>query len=132
MNPGPFKLQIRFADIDLMKHVNNAVYLSYFEMTRVHYFEHLLGQKWNYNEDGFLLARNEIDYIAPVFLQDKPEIHMSTDKIGNKSFTLSYEIHVNGVIKTKGKSIMVAFNGLKNKSIPIPVKLIEALELLKK
>jgi len=34
----PFKVQIRFADIDVMGHVNNAVYLSYFEMAPGHYF----------------------------------------------------------------------------------------------
>ena len=39
----PVQIQIRFADIDAMGHVNNAVYLSYFEFTRVHYFSELLG-----------------------------------------------------------------------------------------
>ncbi len=128
--PEPFQIQVRFADIDLMKHVNNSVYLSYFEMTRVHYFERLLGAKWDYENDGFLLARNELDYIKPIFLHDKPQIKMFTVKMGNKSFTLGYEIYVRGELCTKGLSVMVGFSAKKNTSIPIPPKMREALEVL--
>lgn len=128
---APFEIQVRFADIDVMGHVNNSVYLSYFEMTRVHYFEQLLGQKWDYKTNGFLLARNEIDYIRPIFLTDQPQITMKTIHLGNKSFTLGYEIHVEGQLCTKGMSVMVGFNSNKNESIPIPDAMRSALEGLK-
>ena len=128
--PSPIEIQVRFSDIDLMGHVNNSIYLSYFEMTRVHYFKKLLGAKWHFNKDGFILARNEIDYIQPVLLTDKPIILMKTEKIGNKSFTFSYEIQVDGVVYTKGISVMVSFDSLQNASIPIPAKMREALEAL--
>ena len=55
---------------------------------------------------------------------------MKTEKIGNKSFTLSYEIQVEGVVHTKGISVMVSFNSEQNASIPIPVKMRQALEAL--
>lgn len=42
----PVEIQVRFADLDVMGHVNNSVYLSYFEMARVHYFGELLGYNW--------------------------------------------------------------------------------------
>ena len=38
MKIKPAEIQVRFADIDVLGHVNNAIYLSYFEMTSVHYF----------------------------------------------------------------------------------------------
>ena len=128
--PSPFEIQVRFSDIDVMGHVNNSIYLSYFEMTRVHYFEKLLGAKWDYNKDGFLLGRNEVDYIRPVLLTDKPRIIMKTVKIGNKSFTLSYEIHVDDVVCTKGISVMICFDSIQNSTIPIPAKMQVALEAL--
>ncbi len=129
--PSPFGIQVRFADIDVMGHVNNSVYLSYFEMTRVHYFEHLLGAKWDYKTDGFLLARNEVDYMRPILLTDKPLIHMKTVHLGNKSFTLSYEIYVGENLCTKGQSVMVGFDSRANQSIVIPAKMREALESLR-
>jgi acyl-CoA thioester hydrolase len=39
----PAKIQVRLTDIDILGHVNNAIYLSYFEMTRIHYFNELVG-----------------------------------------------------------------------------------------
>ncbi len=123
-----FKVQVRFADIDVMGHVNNAVYLSYFEMTRVYYLEKLLGEKWDYSRDGFLLARNEIDYLRPILLHDQPEIFLYVDKIGNRSFTFAYEVLVNQNIVTKGKSVMVAWNNADQSPIAIPSKLREILE----
>jgi acyl-CoA thioester hydrolase len=68
----PAKIQVRFSDIDVMGHVNNAVYLSYFEMTRVHYFRELLGLEWDWKSHGILLVRNEIDYIKPILIQHVP------------------------------------------------------------
>jgi acyl-CoA thioester hydrolase len=120
MIPQPFEVQVRFADIDMMGHVNNAVYLSYFEMTRVHYLEKLLGSKWNYKKDGFLLARNEIDYIKPLFLHETPIIELKTKNMGNKSFTFKYVVSVNGEVRTKGLSVMVCYDSLENKTVAIP------------
>lgn len=128
MIPTPYEVQIRFADIDMMGHVNNAVYLSYFEMTRVYYMEKLLGSKWNYKKDGFLLARNEIDYIKPIFLHETPQIELKTEKLGNKSFTFTYTIRVNDEVRTKGLSVMVCYDSEENKTVAIPEKMRSAFE----
>lgn len=123
----PLEIQVRFVDIDMLGHVNNAVYFSYLEMTRVHYLNKWLGENWDYTQDGFLLARNEMDYLKPIFLYDKPKIKMFVDHIGNRSFTLGYEITVDSKVVNRAKSIMVAWNNAKNTPIAIPEKLKEVL-----
>ena len=123
----PAKIQVRFSDLDVMGHVNNSVYLSYFEMARVHYFAKILGLKWDWNRYGIILVRNEIDYIYPIILHQKPLIYINLESIGNKSFTLSYEIKVDDNIVTKGKSVMVSFDSVQSKSIPIPEVMRNAL-----
>lgn len=128
----PAKIQVRFSDIDVMGHVNNAVYLSYFEMTRVHYFKELLGQDWDWESYGILLVRNEIDYIKPILIQHTPEIHMYFDEAGSKSIKLSYEIKVKGEIYTKGVSVLVSYDSRIGKTITIPDEMKVALEKLKK
>jgi acyl-CoA thioester hydrolase len=127
---SPAKIQVRFADLDVMGHVNNSVYLSYFEMTRVHYFKELVGSNWNWRKEGVLLVRNEIDYLKPILLNDEPEIHMFLEKIGEKSISLLYEIKVNREIHTKGKSVLVCFNAEEGKTIPVPVTMADALKRL--
>ena len=44
-DPVPVKLaiQIRWRDLDALGHVNNAVYLTYFELARLAYVRTLLG-----------------------------------------------------------------------------------------
>lgn len=126
----PIKIQVRFSDIDVMGHVNNAVYLNYFETARMHYFNQILGEDWDWNTDGIILMRNEIDYIKSVLLRDIPNIDISVLKIGNKSFELGYELKVDGVIYTKGKSILVCFNYKEQKTCEIPQQLRSKLEEL--
>ncbi|MFM7661081.1 MAG: acyl-CoA thioesterase [Bacteroidota bacterium] len=128
---SPAKIQVRYYDLDLMGHVNNSVYLSYFEMARVHYFKQLVGVNWDWRKEGVLLVRNEIDYLKPILLNDEPEVHMTLEKIGEKSISLLYEIRVNDEIYTKGRSVLVCFNAGEGKTIQVPKAMAEAMEKLK-
>ena len=124
------KIQVRFSDIDVMGHVNNAVYLSYFEMARVIFFSELLGEQWDWKKDGVLLRKNEIEYIKPLLLHEQPEIFIYTNKIGNKSFELGYELKVLGEIRTTGSSVLVSFDSTKMLTTELPQKLKEVLSTL--
>lgn len=124
------KIQVRFSDIDVMGHVNNAVYLSYFEIARVIFFSKLLGENWNWKKDGVLLRKNEVEYIKPVHLNEVPEIFIYTKKLGTKSFTLEYDLVVNNEIRTTGSSVLVTFDSELNTSKEIPIKMKEVLKQL--
>lgn len=128
----PAKIQVRFADCDMMGHVNNAVYLSYFEQARMHYFGQMVGAEWDWNKDGIILAKNVVEYVYPVFLHDKPEIIIYLKEIGDKSFTLSYKVLVNEKLCTKGESTLVCFDFVKNTSVSIFPKMMEGLKQLEK
>lgn len=127
---SPAKIQVRFSDLDVLGHVNNNIYLSYFEMTRVHYFRELLGEHWDWKKFGIVLAKNEVEYVRSVLLNDQPEIFMFTEHIGNKSFTLGYELMVKGHLFAKGRSVLVCFDAQAQETIPVPVKMREALAQL--
>ncbi|MBL6668212.1 MAG: acyl-CoA thioesterase [Crocinitomicaceae bacterium] len=127
----PVQIQIRFADIDSMGHVNNAVYLSYFEFTRVYYFNKLLGKNWDWDSKGIILAHTELSFIKPIELNDKAFIEIEIGNIGTKSFTFHYTIQVDGQITTKGSSTLVAFNTKLQKSMAIPAEMKASFEALK-
>ena len=116
----PAKIQVRFSDLDVLGHVNNTIYLSYFEMARVHYFKELLGEGWDWNKFGIVLAKNEVEYFKSVLLNHEPLITIFTEHIGSKSFTLGYELHVNNELFAKGKSIQVCFDASIQQSILVP------------
>jgi acyl-CoA thioester hydrolase len=126
------KIQVRFSDIDLMGHVNNAVYLNYFESARMHYLLTVLGLDWDWKENGIILKTNEIEYHKPVFLGENPEVFVTLEHLGVKSFTLAYELHVGNEIKTVGKSVLVSFNFNTNKTQELSTAFKNALLKLKK
>ena len=127
----PFEVQMRFADIDKMGHVNNAVYLNYFEAARMHFFYELLGRAWDWEEDGIILLKNEVEYVKPVLLEHKPMIFVAVDHVGNKSFALSYRLEIEGELYCKGVSLLVAYDYIEKKAQPIPSAMREKLVALK-
>jgi len=125
------KIHVRFSDLDLLGHVNNAVYLSYFEIARVHYFKEILGLDWDWRTHTVLLVKNEVEYIKPILLHDDVRITLFTTSIGNKSFTLRYEVMVDNELRAKGSSVLVSFNAVEQQTILIPEAMKIALDKIK-
>lgn len=115
---------MRFADLDLMGHVNNAVYFTYMEIGRTKYWKHAI--KWDWKTTGVVIGKASIDYILPIFLDDKISMYVRTSRIGNTSFDLEYLIvkDVNGkeVTCSKGKTVCVAYNYQSKTPSAIPEK----------
>ncbi len=116
-----YKQEIRFRDIDSMGHVNNAVYLSYFEQARMSWFREAVGQKWNWIDHGILVARHEIDYKKPVSLSDEVEIITWVKSVGNSSLVMTYEVvNQHGDVCTLGSTVLVCYDYNAQKTIPVP------------
>lgn len=127
----PARIHVRFSDLDILGHVNNAIYLSYFEIARVHYFGQLLGIEWDWKHYTVVLVKNEVEYLKPVLLHEEVYVHMNVTHIGEKSFTLTYELKVNGETRTKGGSTLVAYDAEAHRTMPIHPEMKNALEHLK-
>jgi acyl-CoA thioester hydrolase len=107
-------IPVRYVDIDAMGHVNNAVYLNYFEQARMDFFENSIGENWDWKKDGIVLARNEVDYVSPIFLCKSVFIETELERIGTKSITLCYEVRktaeAGSQVYARGKSVIVCFD----------------------
>ena len=116
-------IQIRFKDIDVLGHVNNANHLSYLEMARIGYFEKVVGSNINWNKDGIILAKVIIDYKMPILLTDTVFVYTKCSKVGTKSFDLEYAIvkEENGkeIIVATATTIMVCYDYHNKNSVPI-------------
>lgn len=116
------KLDIRWSDMDEMRHVNNAVYLTYFEQARVYYFHEAC--QWNWHEIGAILANAHVDYLKPVVFPNPTYVFVRTSRLGSKSFETQYMITsiVNGVeeLTTTGYTTMVLFDYKTNQSVVMP------------
>lgn len=118
-------IQIRFKDVDRLGHVNNANHITYFELARVEYFNALMGDlRIDWDNESLILAKMEMEYKAPILLDDKIFVYTWISRVGNKSFDMSCSIvrEKDGVQTemAKGLAIIVCFNYKTQQSIPIP------------
>lgn len=128
-------IQIRFADIDMLKHVNNACFPTYMEIARINFFKEEIAGAQDWSKIGLILARYEIDFIKPILLSDKLFVEITVSHLGQKSFILDYNfisIEENeNTLKAKGKTVMVCFDYQTENSIEIPPAWLEKLLLWK-
>ena len=115
-------ITIRFSDIDAVGHVNNAVYLTYFEDARLNYWREAIN--WNLRLRGIIVGRSEVNYLKPITLDDKIFCYVRTTRMGNSSFDIMHvlvRVTPNGEeICTTGKTVCISYDYSSNKSIPIP------------
>ncbi len=124
-------IQLRWNDQDALGHVNNAVYLSYFEIARGHYMPTAC-PGWNWLKDMFLIGNISINFQKELKLLAKnPKVHIRTTKIGNKSFELEYLVtsEKNGetIIHATGTSTQVMFDMQTRTTIEVSDHLREQL-----
>lgn len=88
------KIKIRFSDLDAMKHVNNATYLTFLEEARIKYFNDLFNKKESDLDYQAVVGRIEIDYLYPIVLGDNVEVFTRISKIGNKSLDVQHIVAI--------------------------------------
>lgn len=116
-------IPLRWSDFDMLRHVNNAKYLSFAENQRADYTMQVLD--WDWQQDGCVVARAEVDFIKPLFYADKAFIYTRCVRIGTKSFDLETIVtkEVEGkepVICCEMKFVMVMLNYKTGQTYPIP------------
>jgi len=118
-------IQVRWADLDSLGHVNNAVFLTYFELARGGFIQQICPQ-WNWKKDMFLVASATIDFKKELRLEDRADVrqYVKLSKIGQKSFVLNYVLASpkdnEWIIYTTGTSTQVMIDIEKQHSIVIP------------
>jgi acyl-CoA thioester hydrolase len=114
----------RFRDTDAMGHLNNAVYVTYFEVARTAYWRAMTGDP-NYQRVPFILAHTTIDFRSPGYVHETLEVGIRVARLGTKSFEFAYAIVEQGSrrLVCDGRSVQVIFDYAKDASYPMPDEL---------
>ena len=90
--PFSTPIEVRFADLDALGHVNNATFITYLEQARWYWWEGFLEGR-PFLDEGFLIARVEI----------------RCTQVGNTSFTLGCKVvrSTDGVVMAEGQTVQV-------------------------
>lgn len=111
--------QVIFRDVDAFAHVNNAVYLSYFEWARAQMWFDLTGAEGKPHDIGFIVARAEIDFLAQIGMEPI-EIRVRVGEMRASSFDTHYEIRLgSGKLAATGKVVVVLFDWNQQRKVPI-------------
>jgi acyl-CoA thioester hydrolase len=134
MNRWPIclTLPVQWGEMDAFQHVNNVTYLRWFESARIAYFE-AAGVLEHMPSIGPILARQTIDYRAPIKYPDTIQAAATMIRLGTTSFTMGLRVTSAklGKVAAEGEAVMVLLDYRNGEKVPIGHELrsrIEAVE----
>jgi acyl-CoA thioester hydrolase len=117
-------IEVRYGDLDPQGHVNNAKHLTYFEQARLAYWVKLgvFTKDQSFMELGVILADVHIAYLQPIHFGQNLKVGVHIARLGNKSMTWEQNIMDadTGSELVKGEVVVVAYDYVTRKTIPIP------------
>lgn len=123
------KVTPSFGDIDGMKHVNNNRILEWFELGGLDIYRYFTPDlDLDFENWKLIMVRKEADFVGQLRFGEDVEIRTYLLKIGNSSFTVGNEVWQNNELKAKGKTVIVHFDYVTQKSVPIPDDVRKKLE----
>jgi acyl-CoA thioester hydrolase len=117
---------IRFGDLDPQGHVNQAVFLTYFESGRVAMFRN---PDLGIGVPGvtFVMVRMEVDYMKELRWPGNLEIGTGVAEFGRSSFKAAQAIFHDGVCAAAGRATLVCMDIETRRATPLPEAAIDRL-----
>ncbi len=131
-------IEVRFRDTDAMGHVNNAVYLTYFETARAGYYRAVTGRTFETvaeSETSMIMAHTRLEFRAPAFFGETLLVVCRTGWVSSSSFSLEYRVTAAddsprgpGRLIADGESIQVMYDYANARSMRLPPEMVAQLE----
>jgi len=114
-------IQATLRDTDAFGHVNNAVYVNWFEEVRTSYVCSRRGLRTAAEVD-FILASTTIHFRSPVYMLETIDMRCAPVRIGRSSWDLAYEgrAREGGRLVVEGVSTQVQYDYTAREKTPIP------------
>lgn len=125
-NPADFKhrvlVQTRFNDVDILGHINNTVYFSFYDTGKAYYFNSVRNGKMNWRKVETVIANVNCAYINSMYFGEQIEVCTRCLEIREKSFILQQMLveKESGQIKSICETVMVSIDTDDLHSIPVP------------
>jgi acyl-CoA thioester hydrolase len=124
--------RVRFGDLDAMRHLNNVVFLRYFETARIAYLRQLMPEHDPSHPErdatGVIFAECNIRYRSPVLFDEVVDIECSVGEVRRSAFELRFAMRVGERLAAEGSGWLVAYDYAAGSSQTLPDDLRGALE----
>lgn len=123
-------IQIRFADIDGLGHVNNVNLQHYFDLGKMEFYTAVMGQKVEPTDESLILVSTQTEYFFQTRLYDKVYVETAVEKIGTKSITFTQRLidRRTGCINAQCRTVSVPFDFVKQQSFEVKPQWRERLQ----
>jgi acyl-CoA thioester hydrolase len=102
---------LRWSDMDVYGHVNNARFLTLYEEARVAMmFVGARATGLTSFEEGIVISRHEVDYLRQVDYGADVRIEMWIEELRHSRFTVSYELYAADALASRARSVCVPFD----------------------
>jgi len=114
-------IEVHFADLDGMGHINNAVYLTYMESARIAWWMQVTGRR-ALRDVTMILARTEVDYRSPATYGDHLAVGVRCASMKRSSFVLEFRVEERetGRLVAEARKVLVHYDYSALRSVPIP------------
>ncbi|WP_435006660.1 acyl-CoA thioesterase [Tundrisphaera lichenicola] len=133
--PVSIPIPVFWGDQDAFRHVNNIVYLRWFESARVAYSSRVgLFDRMETENIGPILASSRCEYRSPLTYPDSVLAGAKVIRIGRSSLTFEHRIvsRISGIVAAEGQAVLVLRDYGRGESIPIPDTIRESIESLER
>lgn len=102
---------LRWSDMDVFGHVNNARFLTLYEEARAAMmFVDARTRGIRSLEEGVVIARHEVDYLRPVDYGEPVRIELWLERIMASRFTVVYELFDGDALASRARSVLVPYD----------------------
>ena len=130
-----YPIATRYSDYDTKGHVNNAVYLTYFEWSRVQAWRDVAPRTGiaaaDVADPPLIVAEARVKYVSPANIGVALAIEISVKEVRTKGFSFAYRIVASEEgdrVIAEGETVQVAYDYAAGRTMPIPAAMREALE----
>lgn len=128
--PYVVPVALRWGDMDAYGHVNNATMLRLIEEARVRAIRDLWGPN-GLTDIGILVARIEIDYLAPLdYRADPVPVALWVSHLGGASFSVSCEVADPDAVYARALVTLVTYDFATSTPVRVPADKRGVLEQL--
>ena len=122
-------IQVRFTDVDIYGHVNNAIYAELFDTARYTYMKQLLPDA-DPKGNSLVLVHLETNFRKQIVFGDKIYVETHISKIGERSVGMSQKMinEETGDLHADSYGVLSTFDAALQKSFPMPEEWRKRLE----
>jgi acyl-CoA thioester hydrolase len=132
--PVTVEFPIHWGEMDSFGHVNNARFFTWFESSRIAFFQAAGIATEHLGEVAPILAAAHCDYLEPVVFPARLVVGARATKLGNTSVTLGHAVWRVGAperVLARGTSVVVLLNYATGEKVRVPDSVRAAIAALK-